>query len=229
MRHKAGDGAGAASLWRRAARLGKASAARFLAHALLRAGDRVNGLRWLRRAAARGDAAAMHTAYGLGLGPAAYLETAAALGHAGACREVASGRLAARTADSVREAVLLLRRAAANGGAERVVAHLITCRADIEARCRAGCWPATGCVSYSASSCTTSSSSRTLPPSAREEATHARTGEEPRAKEQAKRQNEGSGIQKPRPLDLRSGSAQNPKEHPKGLIPTTQARRRDGP
>ena len=31
--------------------------------------------------------------------------------------------------------------AAANGGAERVVAHLITCRADIESRCRAGRTP----------------------------------------------------------------------------------------
>ena len=115
LRYNSGDLAGAAACWREAAQRGKGNACRYYARCLTRGEgvreDRAAATRWLKRGAAAGDASAAYSLYLAGVDGDRHLAMAAASGHAGACVDLA------RTASSSREAITLLRRAVANGGA----------------------------------------------------------------------------------------------------------------
>ena len=114
-----GDAARAAGLWLRAARRGKATAMRYLGTALLRGDgvprDAARGARWLEKAARGGDAPSAYALHRLApAGDAARLAAAAAAGHPDACLERAGECVDLKDA---RSAVVLLKRASANGAA----------------------------------------------------------------------------------------------------------------
>jgi TPR repeat protein len=115
LRYNSGDLAGAAACWRKAAQNGKGNACRYYARCLTRGEgvreDRAAATRWLKKGAAAGDASAAYSLYLAGIDSDKHLALAAASGHAAACVDLA------KTASSSREAITLLRRAVANGGA----------------------------------------------------------------------------------------------------------------
>ena len=114
LRYNSGDLAGAAACWREAAIRGKGNACRYYARCLTRGEgvreDRVEATKWLKKGASAGDASAAYSLYLAGVDADRHLAVAAASGHAGACVDLA------KTA-STGEALKLLRRAVANGGA----------------------------------------------------------------------------------------------------------------
>jgi len=114
LKYNSGDPAGAAACWREAAIRGKGNACRYYARCLTRGegvpADSAAATRWLKRGAAAGDASAAYSLYLAGVDGEKHLAAAAASGHAAACVDLA------KTA-STGEALKLLRRAVANGGA----------------------------------------------------------------------------------------------------------------